>query len=258
MKRIIKILAGFIAVCGLAVLIYVVSSKQKEVNCIGMDIQINYPDQDVFIRKTEIEKTVNEAYTNIYSVKINDISTEKLEKLILQNPYVKTVNVYSTIQGEIKINIEQRQPIFRVEMEKESFYVDNYGSFMPLSPKYVSRLVVVSGNIGPVDMSKTQSINIGTPTEIKDLASIFRLVLEIRKNPFVNALVEQIYVNKNKEIELIPKLGTQYILFGKAEDISDKIGKIQLFYQKGMPINGWEAYKVINVKYKNQVVCTKI
>ena len=258
MKRILKILAGIIAACGVIVLIYVVSLKQEEVKCIGMRISIHYPEQDVFIEKREIEELVKTTYGDIYSVAINVISTEKLENLFLQNPYVRTANVYANIQGEIIIDIEQRQPIFRLEMPRGSFYVDNNGSYMPLSPQYVSRLVIVSGYLKSIDINNEDGLNLNNQVENPDIAPIVELVKFIRKDSFLSALIEQIYVNKEKEIELIPKLGKQYILLGKTDQFEEKLSKLQLFYEQGMPINGWNAYEIINIKFKNQVVCTKI
>ena len=258
MKRIFKILAGFVAVLGLALLIYVVTSKQEEVICSDIIVNIQYPEEDVFIEEAEVEGLIKGVYRNIFLHNINQVSTDTLEYLIKQNPYVRSANVYTTIQGELMVDVEQRQPIFRVEMAKGSFYVDNFGSFMPLSPAYVSRLVVVSGHLKSVDIKTVNEIKLGQEAEIADLASIFHLVKYIRENPFLEALIEQIYVNRNHEIELIPKLGKQYILFGEAKQIEEKFSKLQLFYEQGMQINGWNAYKILNLKYKNQIVCTKI
>ncbi|MBU1013622.1 MAG: hypothetical protein KKG99_11495 [Bacteroidetes bacterium] len=258
MKRILKILAGIIAACGVVVLIYVVSLKQEEVKCIGMRISINYPEQDIFIEKSEIEEIVKTTYGDIYSVAINVISTEKLENLFSQNPYIRSANVYSNIQGELIIDIVQRQPIFRLEMPRGSFYVDNYGSYMPLSPQYVPRLVIVSGFLKSIDINNEKGLNLNNQAENSEIAPIIELVKFIRKDTFLSALIEQIYVNKDREIELIPKLGKQYILLGKAEHVEEKLNKLQIFYEQGMPINGWDAYEMINIKFKNQVVCTKI
>ena len=224
MKRTLKTLAGVIAVLGLAWLIYFVSSKHEEMNCIGLVININYPEKDVFIEKSEVEQIVKGVYyKNIYSANIRDISTEKLENLLSQNPYVHSANVYANIQGELIINITQRQPIFRVEMAKGSFYVDNYGAFMPLSPQYVSRLVVVSGHIENIDINKIKRINLENESKNPELASVFKMVKFIKKDPFFNALIEQIYLNRNNEIELTPKLGRQSILFGTVDNMGEKV-----------------------------------
>lgn len=251
-------MAGFIAVIGLAWAIYFVSSKQDEVYCSDLLINIDYPEYDVFIKKNEVVKIVKGVYEDLYAFKIKDIDSKALEDLILKNPYVRTANVYTSIQGELIINIGQRQPIFRVETAKGSFYVDNFGSFMPLSPLYVSRLVIVNGHLKNIDLKKEQGIDFENQTKSLELISAYKLVKYIKKDEFLNALIEQIYINKNKEISLTPKLGRQTIVFGTTENMEEKFSNLELFYKQGMRINGWDAYKIINVKYKNQVVCTKI
>ena len=143
-------------------------------------------------------------------------------------------------------------------MAKESFYVDNFGAFMPLSPLYVSRLVVVNGHLKNIDLKKIQGIDFENQDKYSELISIFKLVKFIKRDEFLSALIEQIYINRNREIELTPKLGRQTILFGTIENMEEKFSNLELFYKQGMQINGWSAYKIINVKYKNQVVCTKI
>jgi cell division protein FtsQ len=35
-----------------------------------------------------------------------------------------------------------------------------------------------------------------------------------------------------------------------------KLENLKLFYQKALPKVGWERYSSINLKYKNQIVCT--
>ena len=46
-------------------------------------------------------------------------------------------------------------------------------------------------------------------------------------------------------------------MIGDAEDLDKKLYKLRLFYAEGLNKTGWNEYKVINLKYANQVVCTK-
>jgi cell division protein FtsQ len=67
----------------------------------------------------------------------------------------------------------------------------------------------------------------------------------------------QIYVDENGELLLIPRVGDQKIVFGKTDNIIKKFDKLSLFYRKGIVGNGWKKYSTINLKFKNQIVCTK-
>ena len=72
-----------------------------------------------------------------------------------------------------------------------------------------------------------------------------------------NAQIEQLYVNKEFEIELIPRVGNHRIVVGDATDIKTKLDKLKVFYDKGLNKTGWNEYSVINLKFANQVVCKK-
>ena len=61
----------------------------------------------------------------------------------------------------------------------------------------------------------------------------------------------------NKEIELIPRVGNHIILLGSEEEMEAKFEKLMLFYKKGVQQTGWNQYSIINLKYKNQLVCVK-
>jgi cell division protein FtsQ len=47
-------------------------------------------------------------------------------------------------------------------------------------------------------------------------------------------------------------------VFGDAKDFEEKFEKLKTFYTEGLnKTDGWNKYSTINIKYKNQVVCTK-
>ena len=79
----------------------------------------------------------------------------------------------------------------------------------------------------------------------------------ITHDKFLKAQIGQIYVNEFNEFELIPRIGSHVILLGKAEDLDDKFRRLYAFYRFGLNKIGWNKYSVINIKYKNQVVCSK-
>ena len=59
---------------------------------------------------------------------------------------------------------------------------------------------------------------------------------------------------------MIPQVGNHEIVFGAAnsnKDVVAKLNKLKIFYQEGLPFEGWNKYNQINLKYKNQVVCKK-
>jgi cell division protein FtsQ len=72
-----------------------------------------------------------------------------------------------------------------------------------------------------------------------------------------DAQIAQIYVDDKHEIELIPRVGSHRILLGDADSLETKFSNLLAFYKQAIPKVGWDAYKVINIKYANQVVGVK-
>ena len=90
------------------------------------------------------------------------------------------------------------------------------------------------------------------------IEQVYELAKFIVADTFWNAQAEQIYVNENQELELIPRIGNHRIVIGDAENLAEKFNRLMIFYTQGLNKTGWNNYSVINLKYRNQVVCTKI
>lgn len=59
-------------------------------------------------------------------------------------------------------------------------------------------------------------------------------------------------------LELIPRAGDHVIELGELDGTEiDRLANLRAFYDKGLWYDGWQSYSRINIKYKNQVVCTK-
>jgi cell division protein FtsQ len=69
-----------------------------------------------------------------------------------------------------------------------------------------------------------------------------------------------VYLENNGEFVLIPLVGEQKIIFGSAhsnQQVEDKFKRLKIFYEEGMPYEGWKKYSEINVKYDGQIVCRR-
>jgi len=84
--------------------------------------------------------------------------------------------------------------------------------------------------------------------------AVFKTADYIRKDSLWDAQIAQIYVNKDHEIELVPRVGNNRILLGDADSLDTKFHNLRVFYKKALPQVGWGAYKMINIKYANQVI----
>ena len=121
---------------------------------------------------------------------------------------------------------------------------------MPASIHYSPRVLVAFAAVG----QRGDSLDIHSPGLEKDL---FDLAKYIEGDRFLNALVEEILVNDQLEWSLIPKFGPSTILLGSLEHLEDKTTRLKRVYKEILPIQGWDYYNLVNLKFYGQVICTK-
>jgi len=183
---------------------------------------------------------------------MEQINLDDIERNIKANPYIASAKVFGDMNGVIHIEIEQREPVLRIiNAGGQDFYVDREGLKMPVSSNFTANVIVANGNI-------TEFFNGKLDTLRNPLANdLYETALFIRADTLWDAQIEQLYVAENKDIELIPRVGNQRIILGDADSLDVKMRNLREFYKQAMPTVGWDAYKTINIKYTNQVVCER-
>ena len=133
---------------------------------------------------------------------------------------------------------------------------------MPLSEKYTARVPLANGYI--FHRESERLVNTSSKNSFANadstgsaIANVYDVAKFISQNDFWSAQIEQIYVNPGGDLELIPRVGRHSIILGDSKDIEEKFSRLFLFYAKGLNKTGWDKYKTINLKFKDQVVCTK-
>jgi cell division protein FtsQ len=195
-----------------------------------------------FIGKKEVENILKNSGLNLVGKKMSEINTDLIEKKLEENKLIKNAECYKTIGGSIKIEIYQKIPIIRVMSNSGNYYVDNERGIMPISDNFTAHLPIATGDID------------------KEFATtkLYDFALFLQENKYWNSQIEQIHVLPNKDIELTPRVGNFQIILGPLDNnYVDNLDKLKVFYDKGLNKVGWNRYSVINLKYKNQVVCTK-
>ena len=143
---------------------------------------------------------------------------------------------YSDMKGKISIAIVQRKPIVRIQNQKEGYYLDEDGLRMPLSSEYTSRMLLVTGDVNSVNEN-----------------DLYYLSGFIIKDAFLKKQIVQIDI-LDSELLMLTQIGEQ-VKFGRIEEVEEKFEKLKLYYKKGGFQN--QEFKILNLKYKNQIVCIK-
>lgn len=94
-----------------------------------------------------------------------------------------------------------------------------------------------------------------------DFMKLLTFVERVEDDDFWRSEVVQIAAHTTSsgalEVELTPRSGPFTILFGRIEEVDRKFDRLMRFYRKGLPKIGWNEYRTIDVRYRDQVVCRK-
>ena len=262
--RHLKIILNWIAVTTYLVVVFgFISEKNHTRICHIVKVNILDSTQTGFIQPDDILKLLNKNRVETIGRPVSEINLKKLENMLDNQGTIKNAEVYCTNSGTLNIDILQRRPLVRIiDKAGKSYYLDAGGTIIPLSEKYSPLILIANGNITePFDPDTTNNIlkveKENLSKQQKTIYDLFELSKYITSNEFWNAQIEQVYVNDDSEFEIIPRVGPHIIIFGTIDDYREKFDKLMTFYKEGLNKVGWNAYLTINLKYKNQIVCTK-
>jgi len=171
---------------------------------------------------------------------IESIAKLKIEEVLLENPYIKDVEVFSDFNGGLHIDIHQKAPYLRIDKPSSSYYLDQNGKHIPLSDQFTAHV--------PMFHVENDSLNDET------LYNFYKMV---EKRPLLKSQVVDVYVNSFEEYTFVPQFGNFVVELGDLDDLEEKFIKFEHTMKFILKNEGWEKYKTINLAFKDQVVCTK-
>ena len=241
----IKILKNFIYILTTLFIVVIVIFSFKNNSSPIKEIVIN--SENKFLDRYQIESLITEKMDKDSIIKNANI----IEKNILANPFVKEIKLYQDLSNKLIVDLVQYQPIARLVSEnKKDFYIDLHGNIFPTSTKFSERVLLIhtDDNIN-YDLKNINSTDYGK--------KIFTMINYIINDTFLSKIISEIDINYDKNIIIYPQVSKQKIIFGYPEQIDVKFDKLMLFYKKVLPAKGWNTYKTVNLKFKNQIICDK-
>lgn len=237
---------GVITLLGAAI------QKQQHMSFRSIEVNIDETNGVLFLSKEDVLRMLKDDQVNTDKQQpVREVNFGKLERVMENNPYVENAELFVDVNGIIQVNIRQRTPILRViNNQGVGYYLDEHASKMPLSSKFTARVPVATGNIlaGAENSNNHDSVT---------LQKLYSLAAFINRDTFLTSLIEQVVVNNQREFELIPSLGNHTILLGDIDELNEKFSKLKIFYRDGLNHVGWNNYSQVNLKYRNEVYCTK-
>ena len=263
MNRWIKISLWVLFGSGVITLGIMIRNHQNAQLVTKPEIIVHVDGENAFITASEFEERLKHKNLLYEGQTWEKLNIEAIEAYIAGISQVKTVDVFSRINGKWKIDIEMRTPIARIyNSQGESYYLDQEGMPFETIRTHVARVLVFTGEItdlyGP--LSVPEIINNDSLKSIRKLDDIYRISNYVCNDPVFHSLIGQVHLKKSGDFVLIPMVGDQKIIFGSAyseKEVEEKFRKLKVFYEEAIPYEGWNTYSEISLKYRDQIVCKK-
>ena len=215
--------------------------------CRRMLININNQYQNHFLNEQDIMAILNsQSGTPVIGTSLSRMPLKTLEQRLKSESFISNAQLFADLKGSLTVEVDLRKPIARIV---RSGLPDNYiaedGTILPISDKYVSRVILVSGSydLPPQNL-----------TDKEGGEEILELIRFINGHKFWKAQVAQLDINKQGEIILYPQVTKQRVEFGKAKDIERKFNKLEIFYKRILPEKGWNTYERVNLQFEGQII----
>ena len=241
-KKILSILAVLAFAGYLVYSAVAMTDRHEDIRiCRGIDLHISDSLDYGLIDGDMVTSLLQERGLDPVGLSLDRIDIEGIESVLLRHPLVGRAQCYKTAGNMLRINISGKVPLVRVLNNRgQDFYVDSRGEILTQHSLAV-QLPVATGYIDRKFAS----------------GDLLDVVNAIDRSEFWKAQVEQINVTREGQIELVPRVGDHLLILGTAQDVEDKLKRLENFYHKGLDNLGWNKYRSISVAYENQVVCKK-
>lgn len=196
-------------------------------------------DENLFITHDAVSKLLIQNRESVSNKPKETIALNDLESALNANVMIKRAQVYINVDGTLTAEIEQKKPIARVSTNA-SYYIDDEGSYMPLSTNYSSRVPLVTGFVTK-----------------NELYNVFMVAQKVQSDGFLKHHVTQIHQNENGSVDLKFRLNDFKIQLGSVERLDKKINNLKAFYQKAMKDGTLNSYSAVNLRFDKQVIGTK-
>ncbi len=193
-----------------------------------------------FVKQETVNKLLIENKSDVRTIAKEDLNLNKLEKSVNQHPMIEKSDVFVTVDGALKVMVKQKTPIARVFDELGSFYIDYEGNTMPLSEINTARVPLVSGEI--------------TNKNKKELSKILKVIYD---DEFLKKNIIGVQILSGDELMMTNRNFDYQVDFGKMINVDRKFKNYKAFFQKAVLDSTLYKYKKINLRFTQQVVCTK-
>jgi cell division protein FtsQ len=224
----------------LVIFLFSFTSNRNNNRKLTKSVVVFVGDTAPFVNQETVNKLLIENSKDAKSIGKDKLDLNRLEKVLNAQEMIEKSDVFVSIDGVLKAVVKQKTPIARVFNGDTSFYIDYKGNTMPLSTNFTARVPLVSGEINKKNSEK--------------LAELFRIIYD---DEFLKKNIIGVQIMPNGSLKMLNRNYNYQIDFGGTVRMEAKFNNYKAFFQKAVLDSSLYKYKTIDLRFAQQVVCTK-
>ena len=112
-NRIKNMILWLLGICLIITMWASSSGQMKDRKMSGMDINVNVDDGNFFVNADDVKQVIKNMIPGIDTMKLTEINSRLLEESIENHPSIARAEVYSALNGNLRVDVYQRKPIAR-------------------------------------------------------------------------------------------------------------------------------------------------
>lgn len=188
-----------------------------------------------YITIYDIENAINLKTDSMLKLSVNEFNIDEIESRLNKHPFIEKSEVFYS-HNTLNINLVQEKPLYRLILNKKHNYVTSKGKIIPVSNNYTPHVIVVYAEVNKINLATT-------------------IVKEVNKDSFLQDNIVAITIEK--DIIIHPRKGDYLIKIDNIQDLEHKLNQLRCFMELKRTDLIEGKYKIINLSFKNQIVCTK-
>lgn len=172
---------------------------------------------------------------------VQSVSLQEVTAWVRSIPAVNDVEVYPGLDRVLHVRVSQKEPVARWHSgpNEADVYIDTNGEALPLSPYFTARV--------PVIHAKTMD----------QAQEAFALIQATCQHPIWSAFIDQVEVDANGELEIVPRIGGARVALGDTSNLDAKLDNLLTFYRAQIRRGNLNDYQRINLAFAGQVVAQR-
>lgn len=215
-------------------------SRPTEEVCTAIEYNIEDRAERMYLTENELTGLLQQQ--DIYPVgrRINQVSLYRIEKAIGHHPMVRSAECYLTAQRVVRIRLNQRVPVLRVQTPTDTYLIDSDRKVMQARNSVQDEVMIVRGAVGVQIASGVLS----------DFAQW------VNKDTYWRERIDHLYIQSPQMIYLyLKEEGTKArIVMGNMRDYEKKMKKLRWFMVNSPQDVKDKPYTELDLRYKGQVI----